>query len=83
MSGTDLAIFSKSDTAAASFSLVKDHVAVFVEHSTLVISVLDEVAKIHPFISGKHKQINISQVLTSCSRSHRVQGCYPAGNRSA
>jgi hypothetical protein len=61
-SGTDLAMFSRSDTAAASFALVKDHVAAFVEHSTLVVHILDEVAKIHPFISGKHKRQTASRI---------------------
>ena len=55
VAGSDTAMFARSDSASASFSLVKDNVAAFVEHSTLVVHILDEVAKIHPFVSGKYQ----------------------------
>ncbi|KAF5347531.1 hypothetical protein D9758_014525 [Tetrapyrgos nigripes] len=39
-----------SDTTSDAFSLVKDGISNFEENSKLLISVLDEVAKVHPFI---------------------------------
>ncbi|KAI0369608.1 hypothetical protein BV20DRAFT_945606 [Pilatotrama ljubarskyi] len=48
--GRDLVSAAQSDAAVSAFSLVKDHVVNFAENSKILMSALDEVAKIHPFI---------------------------------
>ncbi len=45
---------AESDAASATFSIVKDHVSKFADNSKILMSVLDEVAKVHPFIQGIH-----------------------------
>lgn len=41
--------------ATAAFSMVKDQVSSFVERSQALMSVLDEVGKLHPFIQSMSK----------------------------
>ncbi|KAF9041886.1 hypothetical protein BDZ89DRAFT_1059909 [Hymenopellis radicata] len=41
---------AQSDAASATFSIVKDQISSFTDNSKILMSVLDEVAKAHPFI---------------------------------
>ncbi|KAJ6562519.1 hypothetical protein B0H19DRAFT_99038 [Mycena capillaripes] len=41
---------AQSDTANVAYSIIKDQVSQFVENSKILVNVLDEVGKIHPFI---------------------------------
>ncbi|KAF9041891.1 hypothetical protein BDZ89DRAFT_1034712 [Hymenopellis radicata] len=43
---------AQSEAASAAFSIVKDQISSFVDNSKILMSVLDEVAKAHPFIQG-------------------------------
>ncbi|KAH9847166.1 hypothetical protein C2E23DRAFT_742357 [Lenzites betulinus] len=46
----DYASVAQSEAAASAFSLVKEDVLNFVDNSKMLMSALDEVAKLHPFI---------------------------------
>ena len=45
--------------ATAAFSMVKDQVSSFVERSQALMSVLDEVGKVHPFIQSMSKPFRL------------------------
>ncbi len=44
---------AQGDVAAQAFTFVKDQVSNFVQHSKVLMKVLDEVGKAHPFIQGE------------------------------
>jgi len=46
--------------ASAAFSMVKDQVSSFVERSQTLMSVLDEVGKVHPFIQSMSIPFRVS-----------------------
>ena len=43
---------AQSDPATQVYNLVKDQVSHFEDHSKALMELLDEVGKIHPFITG-------------------------------
>ena len=46
---------AQSDTASQMYSVVKDQVSNFVQHSKVLMNVLDEVGKAHPFIQSERR----------------------------
>lgn len=51
--------------ASAEFSIVKDRVNNFVENSKILMSVLDEVGKAHPFIQGQFRVLHSAHEVAS------------------
>lgn len=51
--------------ASAEFSIVKDRVNSFVENSKILMSVLDEVGKAHPFIQGQFRVLHSAHEVVS------------------
>ena len=61
--------------ANIAFTAIKDEVGNFVENSKIMMKVMDEVGKIHPFIQGDLSQIQVpnSQHITDLYiRSRRI-----------
>lgn len=52
--------------ASAEFSIVKDQLNNFVENSTILMSVLDDVGKVHPFIQGQFRALHSADKVASC-----------------
>ncbi|KAJ7291238.1 hypothetical protein C8J57DRAFT_1704891, partial [Mycena rebaudengoi] len=50
LSGSSMVVGAESDAAKAAYGMVKDQVSQFAENSKFLVSVLEEVAKVHPFI---------------------------------
>jgi hypothetical protein len=44
---------AKAVISSAEFHMVKDQVSNFVENSNMLVGVLDEIGKVHPFIQGQ------------------------------
>ena len=47
------ASFLRSDVSKDTFSLLKDQVSTFAQNSRFLMSVMDEVARVHPLIQGE------------------------------
>ena len=64
---------AKNVMATAAFSMVKDQVSSFAEKSQVVMKVLDEVGKFHPFIQGMSAPISLHEkrkfifILSCCN----------------
>lgn len=57
VSNSSLVSAAQSDAASQTFALVKDQVSNFAHHSKVLMDVLDEVAKAHPFIRRKSVEL--------------------------
>jgi hypothetical protein len=52
VSGSQVASTVQNAAASAAFDMVKEQVSHFVENSKILVSVLDEVGKAHPFVQS-------------------------------
>jgi hypothetical protein len=53
VSNSQQASMAKAVISSAEFHIVKDQVSNFVENSKMLVGVLDEIGKAHPFIQGQ------------------------------
>lgn len=58
-------------------------IVTFVETCKVITDALDEVAKIHPFITGEYTQISVEFACMFCSCRHRVQDGDQFGTNAA
>jgi len=47
-----VATASRSENGNAMFALVNDEISHFAENTRILVNILDDVAKVHPFIQG-------------------------------
>ena len=64
VSGNSLVSVAQSDAATQALGFVKDQVSNFVQHSKVLMNVLDEVGKAHPFIQSERPIRNIRVHVT-------------------
>lgn len=65
-------IQSVMPVASAEFSVVKDRVNNFVENSKILLRVLDEVGKAHPFIQGQFRVLHSADEAASYPWTHFI-----------
>jgi hypothetical protein len=66
------------------YALVKDQVSDFAENSKILMNVMDELGKAHPFVLGKMRFVGLGYLIAyfSSSCGGRLQG-WPGSRASA